>query len=452
MLEESWAALTGDDDDGTPAEVEVSGRGGQLSSSFAVEEIAIACIATALRAAVALQPAGPGASIRLERGHVADACRSERFFVVDGKAAGAGFAALSRFWPAADGWVRTHANYPWHRRALLNALAVPDDAEPAAHTVGRAIGQLGCKELEARVFAAGGVAAAVRSFREWSDHPQGQVVATEPLVASDTIATAAPRAAPPRLRVLDLTRVIAGPVCTRLLGALGADVLRVDPPRQGDMAPGSFADTLLAKRSCTLDLSSRSGADRLHALLHEADILVHGYRPGSLDRFGLSAEQIAERHPGTVVVVLDAWGHGGPWAGRRGFDSVVQAATGLAAGESSDGQEPGALPCQLLDHGTGYLAAAAALDGLRRQRRYGGTVIRRVSLARTAWWVANTPVGPDPEPGPDDRSGGFLVEIPANGHTVGAVAPPGTVAAEPLRWPHAGHGYGIDEPSWDPPM
>jgi crotonobetainyl-CoA:carnitine CoA-transferase CaiB-like acyl-CoA transferase len=446
-LEESWAALTGGDEDVASGPVEVTGRGGQLSSRFAVEEIAIACVATALRAKVALRPGRP-AAVRLERGHVADVCRSERFFAVDGTAAGAAFAPLSRFWPAADGWVRTHANYPWHRSALLNALGVPDD-ERVADSVGAAIAQMTGKEFEARVSEAGGVGAAVRSFDEWSRHPQGQAVAGEPLIGCDIIANASPRPEPRRLRVLDLTRVIAGPVCTRLLGALGADVLRVDPPRQRDLAPGSFADTLLAKRSCTLDLTTRSGADRLHALLDDTDILVQGYRPGALDPFGLSAGGIAERHPGTIVVILDAWGHEGPWAGRRGFDSVVQAAAGLAAGESPDGHQPGALPCQLLDHGTGYLAAAAALDGLRRQRRDGGTVIRRVSLARTARWVATTPAGPDPESEPDNRSGRFLVEIKANGHSVVAVAPAGTVAGQQLRWPHAGHGYGADPASWD---
>jgi crotonobetainyl-CoA:carnitine CoA-transferase CaiB-like acyl-CoA transferase len=216
------------------------------------------------------------------------------------------------------------------------------------------------------------------------------------------------------------------------------------------MAPGRFADTLLAKRSCTLDLTTPSGADRLHALLDDADILVQGYRPGALDRFGLSADEIAERHPGTVVVLLDAWGHQGPWAGRRGFDSIVQAATGLAAGETPGADGPGALPCQLLDHGTGYLAAAAALDGLRRQHSTGGTVIRRVSLARTASWVATTPAGTAARLAPANGSDRFIVEIPANGHTVAAIAPPGTIAGEPLRWPHAGHGFGVDPPAWEP--
>jgi hypothetical protein len=451
VVQESWAALTSGDDDVVSPPVGVFGRGGRLPSRFAVDEIATASVATALRAAVALQAGGPSAVVGLDRDHVADACRSERFFAVDDRPARAGFAPLSRFWLAADGWVRTHANYPWHRKALLDALGVAGDAEPVAAAVAAAIASLRCEEFEERVFAAGGAGAAVRSFDVWSRHPQGQAVAAEPLITCDMVGNASPRPAPPRLRVLDLTRVIAGPVCTRLLAALGADVLRVDSPRRRDMAPGAFADTLLGKRSCALDLNTPAGADRLHALLDGADILVQGYRPGALARFGLSAEEIAERHPGTVVVIVDAWGHTGPWAGRRGFDSVVQAATGLAAGQSPVGHDPGVLPCQLLDHGTGYLAAAAALDGLRRQRKHGGTPIRRVSLARTAWWVATTPDRADGGPDPEDEKSRFLVEIPTDGHTVLAVAPPGTVAGKRLRWPHAGHGYSADQPVWDPP-
>jgi hypothetical protein len=446
MIERAWAALTDGEDEVLPAPVAVSGREGRLPSRFAAEEIALACAATALRAAVALDPPRLPGPIRLDRGHIADACRSERFFAVDGKVAGAGFAPLSRFWPAADGWVRTHANYPWHERALLDALGV---GEPVARQVGEAIAALRAEEFEERVFAAGGAGAAVRSFDAWSRHPQGQAVAREPLVSCDVAGNAPPRPARSRLRVLDLTRVIAGPVCTRLLGALGADVLRVDSPRRRDMAPGKYADTLLAKRSSTLDLATPAGADLLHGLLDGADVLVQGYRPGALSRFGLAADEIAERHPGTVIVVIDAWGHQGPWAGRRGFDSVVQAATGLAAGESAAGHEPGALPCQLLDHGTGYLAAAAALDGLRRQRRHGGTPIRRVSLARTAWWVATTPGQPGLRPEPGNETGQHLVQLPADGHTITAVAPPGIVAGQALRWPHAGHGYGADPPAWD---
>src|SRR5262249_27369074 len=214
-----------------------------------------------------------------------------------------------------------------------------------------------------------------------------RAVEAEPLVAATQLGDEAPRrhVAGPRpasaVRVLDLTRVIAGPVATRLLGALGADVLRLDPPRWPDLTARAPADSLLAKRSARLDGSGPEGRAALHALLDEADMLVCGYRPGSLDRLGLGVDDLVEAHPGLVVLVLDAWGHSGPWSGRRGFDSIVQAASGIAVGESSDGVEPGTLPCQLLDHGTGYLIAAAAFEGLWSQAEQGGTPFRDLSLA-----------------------------------------------------------------------
>jgi crotonobetainyl-CoA:carnitine CoA-transferase CaiB-like acyl-CoA transferase len=242
--------------------------------------------------------------------------------------------------------------------------------------------------------------------------------------------------------------VIAGPVCTRFLAAVGALVVRLDPPGHLDMPVGRVGDSLLGKRSSLLDLTTPDGRDTLQLLLNEADVVVCGYRPGALDRFGLDEESLVERHPGLVVVYLDAWGHSGPWAGRRGFDSVVQGPTGIAMGESVTGREPGALPCQLLDHGTGYLAAAAVLDGLRRQCASGGTHVRRLSLARTAWWLTSQgtrtddfgamAVEPDVSP--------WLVDLDSAKGPVTAVAPPGTLGDRPLRWPVPLTGYGDDPP------
>lgn len=144
------------------------------------------------------------------------------------------------------------------------------------------------------------------------------------------------------VRVLDLTRVIAGPVATRFLAALGAEVLRIDPPHRPDLPPGAVADSLLGKRSATLDLRSAKGFARLHRLLSRADVVVCGYRPGALRRYGLDADDLAERDPGLVVALLSAWGHHGPWAQRRGFDSVVQAPTGIAVGEAPTRRTTGA--------------------------------------------------------------------------------------------------------------
>jgi crotonobetainyl-CoA:carnitine CoA-transferase CaiB-like acyl-CoA transferase len=477
LIDEAWVELTPDVAHSSPRQrssLELTGRSGQLVSRFAVEETAVACVAVALLAAAAFHQERGGAvdGVTLDREHVAAAVRSERYFRRGGQSSGVGFAALSRFWPAADGWVRTHANYPWHRDALLSSLGVPAQrvTTDGVDAVGAAIAAMRGHDVEERVFAAGGIAAAVRSVEEWQAHAQGQALATEPLIGQRIIGDAASRRRPSGelpasgVRVLDLTRVIAGPVCTRYLGALGAEVVRLDPPHRPDMQRGEVADTLLGKRSALLDLSSETGAAALHQLLARADAVVCGYRPGALDRFGLTEDMLATRHPGLVVVYLDAWGHHGPWQHRRGFDSVVQAPTGIAAGESVDGAGPGALPCQLLDHGTGYLAAAALLSGLHAQSVDGGTHIRRLSLARTAAWLttsrsavsrsASAENGEKASRSAVSRSVSaengqqWLVELDSATGPITAVAPPGTLGDRPLQWPSSLSGYGNDPPAW----
>ena len=423
---------------------------------------AVACIAAALSTASLLSSdRRRGASpepVVLDRRHAAAAVTSERHFRRGDEPAPAGFAPLSRFWKSADGWVRTHANYPWHRAALLQCLGIEPaadaDAEVSADAVAGAIVERTSVELEDAVFATGGIAAAVRTQSEWLAHPQGVAVTAEPLITCERVGDATPhdREDHPTpaggVRVVDLTRVIAGPVCTRFLGALGADVLRIDPPHRPDMGrPGVAADTLLAKRSSFVDFSAPDGLATLHELLDAADVLVCGYRPGALDRFGLSAAVLAERHPGVVAIYLDAWGHAGPWATRRGFDSVVQAPTGVARAESTDSTTPGALPCQLLDHGTGYLAAAAALDGLRRQRRTGGTYVRRLSLARTAAWLLESSPQPTPTAAKDAGIDPWRTAVDSPSGTISAIAPPGRIGDVPLTWPTA-TTYGTDDPTW----
>jgi crotonobetainyl-CoA:carnitine CoA-transferase CaiB-like acyl-CoA transferase len=335
-------------------------------------------------------------AVQVDDGAVATAFLSERHLLIGGRAP-VTFAPLSRFWRTADGWVRTHANYPHHRARLLDALGVPED--PAA--VEAALAERSALDVEEAVHAAGGLAVALRSAEEWAAHPQAAEVAKRPLVERERLDTApartfAPVGASPLLpaaglRVLDLTRVLAGPVATRTLALLGADVLRLDAPRLPEL-PDQHADTGFGKRSATLDLA----VDRRHfeELLAAADVVVTGYRPGALDRFGLSPEALAERRPGLVVAQLSAWGAYGPWRERRGFDSLVQAATGIAALEGSAAR-PGALPAQALDHGTGYLLAAAVLRALTEQSYEGGSRFVRLALARTALWLTDGLDGPD---------------------------------------------------------
>jgi CoA transferase family III len=457
LTEQAWAALVAEEpatQAHCPLPVELTGGSGDLASPFAVAETAVACIGVALMAAACLQHQrdGSAANLRLNRSHAEAAVRSERFFRQGEESAGVGFAPLSRFWRTSDGWVRTHANYRWHKAALLSALGAPEEIEAVA----AAMAEMRAEEVEDRVFEAGGIAAAVRSFGAWCTHPQGQAIAAEPLIGHQ-VAGEAPSRIPfvgelpaAGVRVLDLTRVIAGPVCTRFLAALGAQVLRLDPPNHPDMLPGASADSLLGKRSAMLDFTSPQGVAMLHRLLDEADVVVCGYRPGALDRFGFTLDALAERHPGIVALFLNAWGHSGPWARRRGFDSVVQAPTGIALGESLDGAEPGALPCQLLDHGTGYLAAAAALDGLRRQRAHGGTHVRSLSLARTAWWLTSTSTDLPPEDArvATSASSQWVSQMDGAQGPVTAVTPPGTLNGQSLRWPAPTTGYGNDSPSW----
>jgi crotonobetainyl-CoA:carnitine CoA-transferase CaiB-like acyl-CoA transferase len=464
FIDQAWQAIVEGDSRVRMSRVSVLGEPATLlPSHLPADEIAIACVVAALGAASSLSASrrrqSQPAPVSIDRRHVAAAVTSERHFRHGDEPAPVGFAPLSRFWMAADGWIRTHANYLWHRDSLLRSLGVDADVADLADAVGAAVGERRAGDLEAAVFDAGGIAAAVRTRSEWLAHPQGQAVASEPLVGCERIGDAAPRArsANPQpasgLRVVDLTRVIAGPVCTRMLGAFGADVLRMDPPSHPDVGqPGTVADTLLAKRSALLDFSSPTGSATLHDLLDAADVLVCGYRPGSLDRFGLGPESIAERHPGLVAVYLDAWGHSGPWASRRGFDSVVQAPTGVSDAESADGgRTPGALPCQLLDHGTGYLAAAAALDGLRRQGENGGTYVRRLSLARTAEWLLESQTHADAAEGvrpvqPADVDP-WRNDLDSPSGTVSAIAPPGQIDGTPLTWPSAA-AYGLDETRW----
>lgn len=440
LLEQAWAAVAGSDAE--RADLEVTGRDGILHSALATGAMATACVGVALVSAADLmrQRAGRAPAVQVNREHVAAAVRSEQLLRVDGEPVAVGFAALSRFWRTADGWVRTHANYPWHREALLAELRTDE------HGLARTLRQLPSEEIEQRVFAAGGIATMVRTPEAWRAHPQGRAVGSEPLVAHDVLPGAAPRKRAPAelpadgVRVLDLTRVIAGPVGTRMLGAMGADVLRLDPVGHDDVTPGAYSDTLLGKRSAPLDLAARHGERTLHELLDEADVLVLGYRGGALDRYGLTDAELAERHPGLVIVRLTAWGHTGPWAQRRGFDSVVQAGIGIALAESTATDTPGALPCQLLDHGTGYLVAAAALDGLARQHRDGGTHVRRLSLARTGAWLLDTA---RPERVVTAAEHDWTVDV----GPVTAVAPPGAVGGTQLRWPRASR-YLADAPAW----
>lgn len=316
-----------------------------------------------------------------------------------------GVAPLSGFRKTMDGWIRLHANYPHHAARLLEGLRVP-----GPEYVDRALQGMTSLEAESAIVSARGVASAVRTRQAWVQSPMHGFAAEGPwirfsLAGQDSAPAWSPAAdafQPLRgLRVLDLTRVIAGPVATRLLGALGADVIRIDPPDLPELRD-AFIDCGFNKRSAVLDFRTADGLDTVRRLVEGADVVVAGYRDGALARFGLDPRQLLLERPGLVVAGLNAWG-GGPWRERRGFDSLVQAACGIAStyGRTGDGGwKPGALPVQALDHATGYGLAAAILGVLAERLSSGRGGLARLSLARTAEELQGfaAPAGAVPQP------------------------------------------------------
>ncbi|MCT7352265.1 CoA transferase [Streptomyces sp. 15-116A] len=453
----AWTALGGDPT--LLTRVSTVERPGALHARLPVRELARACVGACALAAAELAARRAGTdevpAVTVDDGAVATAFVSERHLRVDGRRP-VTFAPLSRFWRTADGWVRTHANYPHHRARLLAALGVPEDPEAVA----AAFAERSACEVEESVYARGGLAVALRTPGEWAAHEQGAAVAGRPLVELGRLDSARARTftsvrrdpllPAAGIRVLDLTRVIAGPVATRTLALLGADVLRLDSPRLPEL-PDQHADTGFGKRSARLDL--RGDRDAFEELLAAADVVVTGYRPGALDRFALTPEALAERRPGVVVAQLSAWGAYGPWRDRRGFDSLVQVATGIAALESS-AEQPGALPAQALDHGSGYLLAAGVLRALTEQAEEGGSRVVRVALARTAGWLLEGADGrlpdvtdrrqPDAEAAPERW---LAVRDSALGRLRYALSPV-AFAGGPWDWERAPGSWGGDPARW----
>lgn len=445
----AWADLGGDPADlglvedpepplGLPARLDVAGL---LSDSVGLATLALQQV----QAARGQEPAG--LPVRVAGDRVTTSAQSERHLLIDGVAPQV-WAPLSGFWPTRDGWVRTHGNYPHHARRLAGLLGVPADAERSA--VASAISAWDARALEDAAAGAGAVVGAVRRPEEWAAHAHAATTADAPLVDLAHDAGAPPRgwtadAGAPLagVRVLDLTRVIAGPVATRDLAFAGAEVLRVDSPRLPEL-PWQHVDTGPGKRSTQLDLDVAADRRAFDDLLRAADVVVTGYRPGSLDRHGLAPEALRERSPDLVVARVSAWGVRGPWAHRRGFDSIVQAVTGIAVAESPDGTRPGALPAQALDHSAGHFLAAAVAHCLRRQREVGGSWSVAVALARIAQELLGTRDRrahvPTPEPTTQEGT--------TTAGRVRCPAPALTYTHAPATYPALARPWGADAPTW----
>ncbi|MBP0591310.1 CoA transferase [Paraburkholderia sp. LEh10] len=377
------------------AHVSIDGNDPVLPSVFRVGTLASASIAaTGLAAAECFRlRTGQMQRVDVSVRRALAAFRSERYLRVNGGLPPELRHPVTGFYATRDGrWIQLHTNFAHHLQGVLNVLGCDGDRGAVAQAIR---GWDGAR-LDQTLADAGLCAALIRSPREWAALDQAKAIANLPLFEIERIGDAPPEA-PGRgaaqrplsgMRVLDLSRIIAGPVAGRALAQHGADVLLINGPHLPNIAP-LVIDNGRGKRSATLDLREASAREQLLALAGEADVFLQAYRPGSLAARGFAPEALARVRPGIVCVSISAYGHAGPWAARRGFDSLVQSASGIAYTESRaagvDG--PKHLPCQALDHATGYLAAFGAMVALARRAQEGGSWLVRLSLAQTGRWL-----------------------------------------------------------------
>ncbi len=365
-----------------------------LPSSFSVGCAAQTGVAAAALAAceVGVLRGQTRQPVAVDMAHAATECTG--WFSLDGKSPEI-WDKFSGLYKCQDGWVRVHANFAHHREGTLRLLGL-DAATATREQAETRLLDWQALAFEDAAAKAGLVVAAFRSMDEWDAHPQGQAVAAQALMTFEKIGDAPPLplaqlAASERpltgLRVLDLTRILAGPVCGRTLAGYGAEVMLVNSPNLPNIS--SIADTSRGKLSCHLDLRTGEGQALLHQLARQAQVFVQGYRPKAVTVLGFGPEALAEMRPGVVYVSLSAYSEVGPWAERRGFDSLVQTATGYNQAEmqAAGGTTPKALPMQILDYATGHLMAFAAAAAIAKQHREGGSWHVRLSLAQTGQWL-----------------------------------------------------------------
>ncbi|KAI0330818.1 CoA-transferase family III, partial [Cubamyces sp. BRFM 1775] len=343
--------------------------------------------------------------VSVDARHAVLECKSEAYYSVEGESGEkfSLFDAVAGVYRTKDNnYVRIHTNFPHHKQGILDIL----ECEPTRESIAEALLRWDAVEFETEAASRKMVATALRSFDEWDAHPQGQALAHTPPVSLVKIGEAPKRHVQPNatrplegIRVLDLTRVLAGPVCGRTLAGHGADVLWVTSPKLPAL-PNLDMDTSRGKRTTQLDLTDPSDRETFSTLVEGADVFLQAYRPGGLAAKGFGVDDVAKRRPGIVYASLCAYGWEGPWKERRGFDSLVQTATGFNVAEAEayatyTGDTsaprplpPKPLPLQALDHVAGYMLAFGIQAALCKTiTASGGSWEVRVSLAAVGRWI-----------------------------------------------------------------
>jgi len=380
--------------------------------------------------------------------------RSSRYLRIDGNPPPPPWDPLSGYYPVRDGWISIHCNFPNHRNAALKVLQADPNRKNAEEKSATWTGEA----LEDAIHAAGGCAGFVRSAGDWARHAQGNAVAAQPLIEIERIADAPPeeiaKATRPleAIRVLDLTRVLAGPACARSLAEHGADVLKISASHLPDLGAVEL-DTGIGKLSARLDLRKNEDVAKLKDLVKGCDVFSQSYRPGALAARGFSPEALAALRPGIVCVSLSAWGGSGPWRERRGYDSIVQAVSGMALA-SGDGTKPKLLPVSAIDYVSGYLMALGATIALARRAREGGSWQVRVALARVGKWIADRGMLPEdawkgiPPEVSEKELQPLMGEMDAAGSRIRYLRPVLQLSHTPPYWSRPPVPLGTHAPAW----
>ena len=455
ILADIWTAAGGE----TSAldALRLTGEEPQLPSSFRVAAAAqVSVAATGLAAAgIWKLRSGQSQNVAVDMRHAMVECRSERYLRVDDKPPPPAWDAIAGVYKTRDHrFVRLHTNFRHHRDAVckvLNCKAERDDVQAA-------LMQWDGEAFETAAYAGGCVVALMRSHDEWSATPHAKALAELPLIMIEKIGEAAPKPWPlgerplAGIRVLDLSRVIAGPVAGRTLAVHGADGLLISSPDLPAI-PWLTIDTGRGKLTSFVELKSEQGRARLRDLLAQADIFSQGYRPSAIANVGFSPEQAAKINPGIVYVTLSAYGHAGPWAERRGFDSLVQTTTGFnhAEGQAAGVDGPKELPAQMLDHATGYFMAFGAMMAKARQARDGGSWLVRVSLAQTGRWLWNlgrVERGLDTRDYTGETIRPFIEALPSGFGPLQSVRHSAILSKTPASWRRPAMPLGSHPPAW----
>lgn len=427
-----------------------------LRTPYKVASVGAATIAACGVAAAQLYRlrTGVGQSVTVSQLAAMAAMRSSRYIEINGQRRTDGMNDLSGFYQLRDGrWMYLHNNFfniRGHNAAVLRC-------EPTREAMNAAVAQWEGRELEREIMSAGGCGAFVRSEAEWKAEPQFNAVAQEPLLEITQIGEAPvqPLASGSRplsgTRVLDLTRVLAGPTCAKTLAEHGADVLRINRQDLADSGTSDF-DTGIGKLSAYLDLRDASDRKTLFDLVRGCDVFSQAYRPGALAGLGFTPEVLAAERPGIVYTTLNAWGHAGPWASRRGYDTVVQAATGISW--RPEGTTPEFMPASAQDYLAGYLLAFGTMVALHRRATIGGSWMVRTSLAAAGHWMRKqgliepTLLDGLPNDLPPARIAPHLMESDSPIGRLRHLAPVAALSATPAFWARPAVPLGTHPPAW----